>query len=111
MTAASLSRKQLSTTIGAALYAESALRAAGINDAAELLPLVEFARAAECRESALSAHRKARSAHQRFAATHDVDDPAHEDHQRQVALTQAALTSAEQVLAIKLDEWRKARGL
>jgi hypothetical protein len=109
--ASSLSPQQLSTTIGAALQAESALRNAGISDAAELRPLIEFAEAAESRESALSAHRKARSAHQRFAATHDSDDPAHEDHQRRVALTQAALTSAEQVLAIKLAEWRKARGL
>lgn len=97
--------------VATAWTAYEAIRLASLSDPAELQPLVEFARAAECRESALSAHRKARSAHQRFAATHDVDDPAHEDHQRQVALTQAALTSAEQVLAIKLDEWRKARGL
>lgn len=89
----------------------SAIELLGISDPAELKPLIEFANAAEIREAALGNYRKARTAHQRFAATHDHDDPAHEDHQRKVATTQAALTSAEQVLAVKLAEWRTARGL
>lgn len=85
--------------------------AAGIHDPAELLPLAEFAAAAEERESALTQYRRAVHAHKRFATTHDQDDPAHEEHQRAVALAQATLTAAEQIFAVKLDAWRKARGL
>lgn len=108
---ANVTQEQLAATLGAAIQADSALRSVGIRDAAELKPLVGFAHAAEEREAALSAYRKALTAHRRFAATHDADDPAHEDHQRMVATTHATLVASEQVLAVKLAEWRKARGL
>lgn len=84
---------------------------AGLSDVAEFKSLFEFATAAEEREAALASYRKALNAHRRFAAAHDPDDPAHEDHQRQVATTQRTLVASEQVLAVKLAEWRKARGL
>lgn len=84
---------------------------AGIRDSAEIAPLSEFAAAAEERESALNQYRRAVHAHKRFAATHDQDDPAHEQHQRAVAVAQATLTAAEQIFAVKLAAWRKARGL
>lgn len=109
--AASLTTAQLAATVGRAIQCETALRAAGLDDPVEVAPLVEFAHAAEERESALKAYRKAKDAHRRFSATHDGDDPAHEEHQRQVAMAHATLVASEQVLAVKLAEWREARGL
>ncbi|MGB1560780.1 MAG: hypothetical protein ACPHN2_04700 [Sinimarinibacterium flocculans] len=110
-TAANLTPNQLAATVGRAIQCEGALRSAGIEDPAELQPMHRFAIAAEARESALRNYRRLSAAHKRFAQTHDHDDPAHEDHQRAVACAQAALTSAEQVMAVALTDWQKARGL
>ena len=109
--AASLTPDQLAATVGRAIQCETALREAGIHDPAELQPLQAYAEAAEKREAALTAFRRAKAAHARFAATHDHDDPAHEEHQRTFAIAQAALHTAEQVMTYRLIEWRRARGL
>lgn len=110
-TALSPSSDALLSAVSGAFNFRQACFDAGLDDPAELKPLAEFAAAAEEREAALKSYRKAKDAHRRFSATHDGDDPAHEDHQRQVATTHATLVASEQVLAVKLAEWRKARGL
>lgn len=110
-TSSSLTPTQLAATVGRAIQCETALREAGIHDPAELQPLKAYAEAAEKREAALTAYRRAKAAHAQFAATHDHDDPAHEEHQRAVACAQSALTTAEQVMTYHLAEWRNARGL
>lgn len=88
----------------------AACLAAGIRDAAELAPLVQYAEASEQHRDALERYWKTRSAHARFAAHHDNDDPGHEDHQRNLIVARAALTAAEQLMIERRQALAVARG-
>lgn len=88
-----------------------ACTAAGIHDPAEIPHLVAYAKAAEKREESLARYRRAKAAHVAFSASHDDDDPAHEDHQRRLGQARTVLTATEQLLDEASVTWRKARGL
>lgn len=111
MTATSLTPDQLAMGVKKAMEAEKALRAIGITDPAELQPLVQFAAAAEQHQDALKQYRRIKRAHAAFAARHDGDDPGHDEHQRNLAVAQAALVAAEQLLLERRQALNAARGL
>ncbi len=95
----------------AAAAAHQACSDAGISDPAEILPIARYAEAAEQHQDALAGYRKIKNAHAAFAARHDVDDPGHDEHQRNLGTALETLRAAERLLNARRRELNEARGL
>lgn len=100
-----------SKALFAAIAAYQACSDAGLADPAEILPIARYAEAAEQHQDALAGYRKIKNAHAAFSARHDVDDPGHDEHQRNLVTARETLRAAEQLLNARRRELNEARGL
>ena len=103
--------QQDSQVLARAALALQACDRAGRHDPAHELPaLKRLADAGEQLAEAEQAFYKAERAWKGFAAKHEADDPAHQDHQIKVGAARTVLQAARQEHGFAVLDWKRAKG-